>query len=56
MVNKKILVKKLWSLNPTKYKKITLKDASNQYDEYVSLCVLERFSFKTFIDWLGSEI
>jgi hypothetical protein len=58
-MNKNIKVKKLVSLYPTKYKEISLKEASAGYFNY-----LERFQDaispftrqKTFIQWLESEI
>ena len=52
-MNNKIIVKKLWSLNPTQYKKITFKEASEEYAKYLVYFKLN--SYKTFIDWLESE-
>ena len=57
-MNRKIMVKKIWSLNPTKYEEITLEEASKRYDDYLQYffayaCGDEA---KGFINWLESEI
>lgn len=52
-MNNKLIVKKLVSLNPTKYSKITLKKASEQYFDWV--CGLKTVD-KSFIKWLETEI
>ena len=56
-MNNKILVKKICSLNPTKYKKIALKEASEQYQKYLGYFIQDRdFQYKSFINWLETEI
>lgn len=57
MMNKNILVKKIWSLNPTKYKKISLEEASAVYGIYISYFIKRSdLNFKSFVEWLESEI
>jgi hypothetical protein len=56
-MNNKILVKKICSLNPTRYKKITLKEASDRYRIYLDYFINDRdFQYKPFTEWLESEI
>jgi hypothetical protein len=56
-MNKKIIVKKIWSLNPTKYKKITLEEASRRYFKYMSYFICKQdYMYKSFTEWLESEI
>ena len=60
-MNYKIKVKKIWSLNPTKYKLINLDEASGKYAEYISHCIENHlkekdFIIKSFVDWLETEI
>jgi hypothetical protein len=60
-MNKQIKVKKLVSLNPTKFKTINLATASTNYAIYLLNCIAEAPSeddieFKTFIGWLETEI
>jgi hypothetical protein len=71
-MNQAIHVKKLVSLNPTKFKKITLGEASKKYFWYVGNIVNNHIvpnavtggrnsmpaipTMKTFTDWLETEI
>lgn len=57
-MNNQIKIKKIWSLNPTKYKTITLKEASKNYSEYVNHMVKKHKgeNIKSFIQWLETEI
>jgi len=60
-MNKQIIVKKVWSLNPTIYKEMTLKEASEQYFDWCEY-VIAPIHFhsgeltKSFIEWLETEI
>lgn len=53
-----IYVKKIWSLNPTKYKFILLFEALKKYDEYLANFKKPEHSsdWKSFEDWLTTEI
>jgi hypothetical protein len=56
-MNNKTTVKKICSLNPTKFKKMNLKKASDKYADYINYFVTKKdYSFKTFTEWLNSEI
>lgn len=48
-----LYIKKLWSLNPTKYKFIPLKKALEEYHIYVQFC---KTGIKTFEQWRTTEI
>jgi len=56
------LVKKIWSLNPSKYKCIGIKKAIKLYEEYISASILSskrngyELTIKSFQDWLLTEI
>ena len=58
----KFYVKKIWSLNPTKYKYVELSKAQAEYTgwyTYVSLnnpYYHEVMKLKTFEEWLKTEI
>jgi hypothetical protein len=54
-------VKKIWSLNPTKYKYITIEKAIKGYENYIigyikSLYFNKDKKPKTFKSWLTTEI
>ena len=53
-------VKKIWSLNPTKYKFIQAPEALKKYDEYLTAFVKSPVShssnWKSFENWLETEI
>lgn len=64
------LVRKIWSLNPSKYKEMRLDEASEQYAEYLKAyhCktfineaenyteIFDHAGVKTFLEWLLTEI
>ena len=56
----KTYVRKICSLNQTKYKIIPLEDAINEYAKYVISVVTSRYGYKTayksFKQWLTTEI
>jgi hypothetical protein len=50
-------VKKIWSLNPTKYMFVSFEKAMKGYNEYLSYWEDTRtHAPKTFEEWLKSEI
>lgn len=57
-------VKKIWSLNPSLYKYISIKKAIKLYEDYLKSCAISikrnkykyKFTFKSFKDWLVTEI
>lgn len=54
-----LYVKKIWSLNPTKYKYMTLEKATKEYNEYLGNWqgyILYKSNPKTFKNWLQTEI
>ena len=53
----KLYVKKLWSLNPNKYKYIRLDLAMEKYSRYVVSCIDAGYKeWKPFQKWLSTEI
>ena len=48
----KLYVKKIWSLNPTKYKYIELEKAQFEHYKWVK----DYGGTKTFNEWLNTEI
>jgi hypothetical protein len=62
-IENKALVQKLWSLNPEKFKWITIDKALKDYADYINAVriyskneELETLSLKTFKEWLETEI
>lgn len=56
-MNKKQTVKKVYSLNPKRFKSVNLVKASNQYADYINYFIKDNdYSFKTFVQWLETEI
>lgn len=55
-------IKKLWSLNPDKYKFVEVTKANGQYREYVQSWVKSKIQFggdyplKSFEEWAETEI
>ena len=58
----KLYVKKLSSLNPTKYKNISIDEAIKGYEEYVFMFINSKFTDleddkpKNFREWRTTEI
>lgn len=53
----KLFVKKIWSLNPSKYKFMPLDRATDDYSRYVASCIDAGYrEWKTFDQWLRTEI
>jgi len=48
----KLYVKKVWSLNPTKYKYVELEQALFEHYKWIN----ENGGRKTFTEWLCTEI
>lgn len=60
-MNRQLKVKKLYSMNPFRYKMMTLADASDEYAEYLANVLnnatsKDKIVFKTFTNWLETEI
>lgn len=51
-----VYVKKIWSQNPTKRKCVEIGKAVKQYEEYIQACLICSLSFKSFKEWLKTEI
>lgn len=52
-----LYVKKLYSLNPDKYKYIRIETATDNYSRYVANCIdTGHNEWKTFEQWLKTEI
>ena len=58
----KFYVKKIWSLNPTKYKYVEFSKAHKEYTSWFAYVALKRPEYKyvepikTFEEWLKTEI